>query len=389
MARGRPVKKQESSESEQSNDTSCSSSEQSSASVSASGSVSEQEVVSTKKGVQAASCSESGSSESCSASGCESGSSATETDSEDSGDSDSDSSTATESVETKSELPKGGKPAVCEKIEVESNESSTEKSEKDSEEENSKSASDVSSEDEKLSSSEKSEKNDEILSEEEKNRRTIFIKGLSESANESSLRKELQKNGKVVDIRIPKDSRSGKNKGYAYIQFSKESEATSALKLNGKKLLGTEVVVDNAKMKNRNEGGDGNTLFVRGIPFECSEDKLNKYMSKFGEVLSVSIPKDRENINRNKGFCFVSFKEASVAEKVVKSNLVFEDRKLSCEKKMGENKFGNKNNNSGFRDKKRENMRNTGGNGFKNNRRDSKGFDNKNKRVRFRDNDSD
>lgn len=59
-----------------------------------------------------------------------------------------------------------------------------------------------------------------------------------------------------------------------------------------------------------------NKLFVRNIPFRLTEEDLLDIFSPYGEVVTTSIPKDRET-GRSRGFAFVEMKAQNEAESAI------------------------------------------------------------------------
>lgn len=59
-----------------------------------------------------------------------------------------------------------------------------------------------------------------------------------------------------------------------------------------------------------------NKLFVRNISYKTTEDELHSLFSEFGEVISASIPKDRDT-GRSRGFAFVEMKTQQEAEAAI------------------------------------------------------------------------
>jgi len=53
---------------------------------------------------------------------------------------------------------------------------------------------------------------------------TVFLSNLNFNVDESSIREAMSKSGNVVEIRLVKNP-TGKSKGFAYVEFSAESEA--------------------------------------------------------------------------------------------------------------------------------------------------------------------
>ena len=73
---------------------------------------------------------------------------------------------------------------------------------------------------------------------------------------------------------------------------------------------------------------DAGKLFIGGIPWDTSEDCLRQYFQAFGEVVEAVIMKDRAT-GRARGFGFIVFADASVAEKVVKEKHVIDGRTVN------------------------------------------------------------
>ncbi len=61
----------------------------------------------------------------------------------------------------------------------------------------------------------------------------------------------------------------------------------------------------------------GNKLFVGGVSWNTTDESLREAFEKFGEVTDAVIITDRET-GRSRGFGFVTFQEASDAEKAVR-----------------------------------------------------------------------
>jgi len=57
-------------------------------------------------------------------------------------------------------------------------------------------------------------------------------------------------------------------------------------------------------------------LFVGGLPFSMTDDKLKELFASYGEMSEVVIIKDKFS-GRSKGFGFVSFSDDAAADKAV------------------------------------------------------------------------
>ena len=69
-------------------------------------------------------------------------------------------------------------------------------------------------------------------------------------------------------------------------------------------------------------------LFIGGISWDTDEKRLREYFEAFGDVVEAVIRKDR-NTGRARGFGFVVFANAYVAERVVKEKHVIDGRTVS------------------------------------------------------------
>lgn len=69
-------------------------------------------------------------------------------------------------------------------------------------------------------------------------------------------------------------------------------------------------------------------LFIGGISWETTEDRLREYFQSFGEVLEAVIMKDRAT-GRARGFGFLVFSDPNVAERVVLLRHVIDGKLVS------------------------------------------------------------
>lgn len=59
-----------------------------------------------------------------------------------------------------------------------------------------------------------------------------------------------------------------------------------------------------------------NKLFVGNLPFKLTETDVTELFGQYGEVVSCSIPVDRET-GRKRGFAFVEMKDDAMAEAAI------------------------------------------------------------------------
>lgn len=72
------------------------------------------------------------------------------------------------------------------------------------------------------------------------------------------------------------------------------------------------VVLGNSKARKQMN----NKLFVGNLPFSLSEEDLSELFAQYGEVVSCSMPTDRDT-GRKRGFAFVEMKDQSQAEAAI------------------------------------------------------------------------
>ncbi|WP_294276957.1 ATP-binding protein [uncultured Chryseobacterium sp.] len=84
----------------------------------------------------------------------------------------------------------------------------------------------------------------------------------------------------------------------------------------------------NTKNNNEIDGSEYARIYVGNIPYDLQEDEINEALSKFGEVVDVTIP--RRSNKQTKGFCFVEFDKKSHATNALNSSsdIYIRDRKL-------------------------------------------------------------
>ncbi|KAK6154598.1 hypothetical protein DH2020_008846 [Rehmannia glutinosa] len=87
-------------------------------------------------------------------------------------------------------------------------------------------------------------------------------------------------------------------------------------------------------------------LFIGGISWDTTEERLREYFQAFGEVVEAVIMKDRTT-GRARGFGFIVFANASVAERVVRERHIIDGRTVEAKKAVPRDDHQNFNRNSG------------------------------------------
>jgi len=163
--------------------------------------------------------------------------------------------------------------------------------------------------------------------------RTVMIICLHHKADERDVYEFFSGNaGKVRDVQIIRDARTGRSKGLAYVEFYLQEATLKALALSGQPIKGQAVRVQPSQAeKNRAAQAAKQAiqytapretplrLYVGGLTdslANISEDELKKLFSPFGEIEFIDLHRDPYT-NKCKGFAFVQFKNASEAREAM------------------------------------------------------------------------
>lgn len=80
----------------------------------------------------------------------------------------------------------------------------------------------------------------------------LYIGNLSYQTSEDDLMQHFTQYGKINEVKIIKNNRTGRSKGYAFVRYSKTEDASRALASHGYQLNGRSLVVRIAKSHARN-----------------------------------------------------------------------------------------------------------------------------------------
>ena len=82
----------------------------------------------------------------------------------------------------------------------------------------------------------------------------IYVGNLSSDVRDETIREAFESFGEVTSARVIKDKYNGQSRGFGFVEMTTHSQAQTAIKsLNGKKLLGKEISVKEARTR-PNEG---------------------------------------------------------------------------------------------------------------------------------------
>ncbi|XP_028107928.1 protein gar2-like isoform X6 [Camellia sinensis] len=134
----------------------------------------------------------------------------------------------------------------------------------------------------------------EALERRKRRKTEIFIGGLDKDAKEEDVRKVFQQAGEIVEVSLVMNDKTGKNKGFAFVQYASAADAMKALA----KFSKVEV----------------KSVYAEYLPSSWDEEKVRDYFKKFGEIENVTLSRNLHS-SRRKDFAFVNYttREAALA----------------------------------------------------------------------------
>lgn len=86
----------------------------------------------------------------------------------------------------------------------------------------------------------------------------IYVGNLPWGLSEEDLREAFEAFGEVVSVKIIKDKFTGRSRGFGFVEMPNQEEGESAISaLNGKDFKGREIVVNQARPRRDDRGGEG------------------------------------------------------------------------------------------------------------------------------------
>ncbi|CAI4224382.1 unnamed protein product [Auanema sp. JU1783] len=158
------------------------------------------------------------------------------------------------------------------------------------------------------------------LSPEERDHRTLFILQIARQTRPRDLEEFFSSVGAVRDVRIITDSRTGRSKGIAYVEFWEEESVNLGLALHGQKLLGAPLVIQRTCAE-RNRAANATATVGSALGFgpanskgpcklqivnlhpNISESMLESVFEPFGHLQHCRIRKEAGGV----GVGFVTF----------------------------------------------------------------------------------
>lgn len=86
-------------------------------------------------------------------------------------------------------------------------------------------------------------------------KRTLYVGGLDEAVTEAILHAAFLPFGELKDINLPMNHQTGKHRGFCFVEYEEENDASEALEnMEGAELFGRTLRVTNAKAQQMQKG---------------------------------------------------------------------------------------------------------------------------------------
>lgn len=148
----------------------------------------------------------------------------------------------------------------------------------------------------------------------------VFIKNLDKSIDNKTLFDTFSLFGNILSCKVATDD-EGNSLGYGFVHFESPEDAETAInKVNGMLLNDKQVYVGYFKSRHEREANEETHVFTNVYtknlaPSLCSEEKIRELFSPYGEITSVYVPVDENEVP--KGFAFINFAKPECAAKAV------------------------------------------------------------------------
>jgi len=176
-------------------------------------------------------------------------------------------------------------------------------------------------EDAKESSGEEEEQNkeeEEGGDEQQQVVHSIFIGNLAASVSKDSLSTLVESVATPTQVRVLMQNRDGRQVAVAFVDFSSASAVTKAVKkLNNTQFEGKPLQVrpaNDRKLAPAPAGGE--SVYVRNLSFNTTEETLKRLFTPFGEIIQIRLPVFADT-GKHRGYGFIDYKRQESAKKAL------------------------------------------------------------------------
>lgn len=169
--------------------------------------------------------------------------------------------------------------------------------------------------------SDEEEEEEEAQQEEEGALHSVFVGNLLASVSKQDLTKLVSEIEEPVQVRVLMQNRDGRQVAVSFIDFATASAAQKVVKkFNNAEFKGRKLQVrpaNDRKLPPAPESGE--SVYVRNLSFNTTEETIRKLFSPFGEILKIRLPIFADS-GKHRGYGFVDYKDSSSAKKALSIN---------------------------------------------------------------------
>ncbi|GAV52824.1 hypothetical protein ZYGR_0AI01060 [Zygosaccharomyces rouxii] len=157
----------------------------------------------------------------------------------------------------------------------------------------------------------------------------MFIGGLNWETTEDTLRDYFSKYGRVIDLKIMKDTNTGRSRGFGFLTFDSSSSVDEVVKtqhiLDGK-------VIDPKRAIPREEQDKTGKIFVGGIGADVRPKEFEEFFAQWGTIIDAQLMLDKDT-GRSRGFGFVTYDSPDAVDRVCQNKFIdFKGKKIEIKR---------------------------------------------------------
>ena len=148
---------------------------------------------------------------------------------------------------------------------------------------------------------------------------SVFIGNLLPNISREELSDLVKKIEEPTQVRILMQDRNGRKVAVAFLDFTKASTVNTIVKkFNNSDFKGRKLQVRPANDRKLAPAPvSSESVYIRNLSFETTEDTLRKLFSPFGEILQIRLPVFADS-GKHRGYGFIDYKDSSSAKKALK-----------------------------------------------------------------------
>lgn len=167
-------------------------------------------------------------------------------------------------------------------------------------------------EEEEDSGSESSEQEEEQV-------HSVFVGNLLPNISKEELSNLVKEIEEPTNVRVLMQDRSGRKVAVAFLDFKKAATVSKVVKkFHNSDFKGRKLQLRPANDRKLAPAPvNGESVYIRNLSYETSEETLRKLFSPCGEILQIRLPLFADS-GKHKGYGFIDFKDSTGAKKAIK-----------------------------------------------------------------------